>query len=137
MPVVKPFKKGGVEGSMMALSLRGKLTRASGFGWATFGDAWFDDINLMGGTYQRRNTGYNNLGYSPKREKKTYYIVARDMTSSNPRTPAQQAQRNKMKLAVEAWQQVPEEERKIWNRRGAKRGVYGYHAFLKWKLKEL
>lgn len=137
MPVVKSFNNKDPLDAMLAFSQRGRLGRGSGLGFYDFGKAVIGEFVALGGTYQRRVSGYNNKGRSAKRRPRTYYVRMRDCTPSNPRTPKQQAHRMRMRQAVSDWRNLTEAERQEWNRKAARVGRYGFNRFLSWRLKQL
>jgi hypothetical protein len=49
----------------------------------------------------------------------------------NPKTPAQMAQREKMRLAVPAWRNLTSEEKRVYNLRAGSKNMSGYNLFLK------
>lgn len=87
-----------------------KKTAASGSGFA--------------GIYQRQPTSKGQI----VRRLKLY-------APTNPRTEAQQANRQKIADAVEAWQGLTEEQRNQYNKRARFQPFTGYNLFIKEYLK--
>lgn len=108
---------------------RRKLGWGNGFGFMRFGDAKFGDSNRSAGIYQRRVTGYNQYGRNPNRPRKGYYVKMRKYRPTNPQTPAQQAQRQKMTDAILAWQGLTIPQQEVYNKRAIKQGRAGYLLF--------
>lgn len=52
-------------------------------------------------------------------------------TPSNPRTPAQQANRQKFAAAMLAWRSLTPEQREWYNKEGEKLKLYGVNLFLR------
>ena len=61
--------------------------------------------------------------------------LVRFMIPKNPRTEEQQAQRQKMSDAVEAWQNLTTEQKEVYNARSYGKKMSGYNLFLKEYLK--
>ena len=90
------------------------------FAYASFGDVEFGDGKIWSGIYRTDNvTGRTKYYREP------YYITR------NPRTPAQQAQRQKFADAVHAWQDLTEEEKMSYNERAKGKRLSGYNLFLR------
>lgn len=58
---------------------------------------------------------------------RTGTFISNYFPASNPQTPVQQTNRAKMTLAVIAWQDLKEEEKKEWNRRAWGRHMSGFN----------
>ena len=92
----------------------------SDYGYSVFGYNKYGDIILLSGIYRTDNvTGKTKCYREP------YYIP------KNPRSEAQQAQRQKYANGVVAWQALTEEEKEIYNKRAKHKKYSGYHLFLK------
>lgn len=89
------------------------------FGSSVLGDSFFGDMILLSGIYQNR-TAWDHVPIS--REK--YYIP------KNPRSDLQQANREKMAIAVAAWQALSSEEKKVYNQNAVGLHMSGYNLFL-------
>lgn len=121
--------------SMFGLQARGKAGAAGGFGFARFGSSKFGQTARTGGIYQRRVTGYNQVGVIAGRPRKTYYVKMRNYRPTNPQTPKQQAHRAKMTAAVAAWSSLTDIEKSRYNERGKRANKTGRNLFISWYLK--
>ena len=62
---------------------------------------------------------------------KTQYQYSRPFVkASNPRTPKQQKQRAKMTGGPQAWRNLPQKQKDIWNKKAKKYGKTGYILFI-------
>lgn len=116
MPVVEPF--GGTSWDdieqgrgIPGIEMRGSIGTPGGFGFMVFGWTEFGQIYGFGGVYQRRVSGYNNLGYSEGLPRRTYFVLMRHSHPSNPQTATQQSWRGNFAEAMQAWHDLTEEER--------------------------
>lgn len=123
------------ESSMFALQARGKTGRSGGFGFIRFGYSNFGATNFTGGIYQKRVTGYNHTGRIAGRKRRAYYVKMRPYRPTNPQTEEQQANRNKMALAVAAWSDLTPVEKSYYNERGKRYNKVGRNLFISWYLK--
>lgn len=121
--------KADVKRDTFSTEARRKLGWGNGFGFIRFADAKFGDSNRSAGIYQRRVTGYNQMGRIAGRVRKGYYVKMRKYRPTNPQTPAQQAQRQKMTDAILAWQGLTNEQQSVYNKRAIKQGRAGYLLF--------
>lgn len=80
---------------------------------------WPDPLNVFG-IYQMRNT---------KRGKRP--IKMKFYTPTNPRTTAQQANRQKFADAMSAWSALTEAEKAEYNERAKGRGTFGWGLFIR------
>ncbi len=48
----------------------------------------------------------------------------------DPKTPEQVNQRNKMAIAVSAWQSLSQEDKNVWQKRGINAPLTGYQLFI-------
>lgn len=125
VPIVKPIGFGGVaaiyNGEVMGGITQTKKTgRSCGIGGMRIGFGYLGDARLFQGIYQKRVTGYNNRGRIPGRVRRTYYMRLRSYRPSNPRTEVQQANRQKMADACEAWKNLTVDDIATYTRRGKK-----------------
>lgn len=121
--------------SMFALQVKGKGGPSGGFGFTRFGSCRFGNSNRLGGIYQKRVTGYNQTGRIAGRPRRSYYVKMRTYRPTNPRTPAQQANRAKMTAAVAAWTVLDPVEKSRYNERGKRDGAVGRNLFISWYIK--
>lgn len=123
MPKVKPIGFGGVaaimNGEVMGgITQRKKTGRSSGLGCMRVGFSFLGDSRLFQGVYQKRVTGYNHKGRIASRPRRSYYVRMRSYRPTNPRTELQQANRQKMADACEAWKSLTVVEKSVYNERG-------------------
>lgn len=140
MVKVKPMGQGGLEalfdGSTMAgLRQRGKVHDADGFGFLRYGHSSYGNKTSVGGVYQRRVTGYNNLGRRPGLPRRTYYVRMRYYRPTNPNTAKQQDRRRLFKEAVEGWQGLTTAEKQAYNNKAHGRPLSGYNLYIREKMK--
>ena len=96
----------------------------TGFGVASFGDDIFGNVILLSGIYRTDNvTGRTKFYREP------FYLT------KNPRTEAQQANRQKFADAVAAWQGLTSEQKNQYNIKAKGRHMSGYNLFLREYLK--
>lgn len=91
------------------------------------------DATVQKWVYQRVGKGFGNI---PMR--KPYDLqMRRHVIGLNPQTVPQQAQRNRLTVAVVAWQALTLEEKDVYNKRGV-RGyqLSGYNLFLREHIKK-
>jgi hypothetical protein len=90
------------------------------YGVAIYGFDIFADVIPLSGIYRTDNvTGETKVYREP------YYITR------NPRTSAQQAQRQKFGNAVRAWQALTQNDKNVYNTRAKYKPYSGYNLFLK------
>lgn len=109
-----------LKNSLFCLETRGKYGRPSGFGNVIFGASVFEKFDPLAGIYQKRPRKKGQIFVRMK-----YYIMPR----SN--TPAQQAQRQKIRDAINAWRALSFDEQIKWNKARKPRGCSGYQYFCK------
>ena len=99
--------------------LRGKYGPPTGVGdfWLGYSEAGNDDP--LSGVWQKRRT---LTGIKPCRMR--YYITP------NPRTVAQQANRNKLAQAIIEWNALTLEQQKVWNLKKRPVRCSGYNRFI-------
>lgn len=113
-------------GNKIAIEIRGKLGAGAGLGMCALGAFEAGFSNPFFGTYQIRKT----------KKSGEFQIVARDMTPSNPRTPRQQANRQRFAEAMRAWHALPDSEKKIWKEKRKFRTDRAHALFIKDFLKK-
>ena len=118
------------DGEMLALAMRKKYGNSNGFGFAIFGSTEFGDSLPLRGIYQGRLTGYNQMGRSPWRPRKRYFVVMRDYAPTNPRTVEQQARREAFADGASEWAGLTTEEKAEYNMRAKGRALSGYNLFM-------
>lgn len=136
MIITNPHEK------MMCDVASGMFHLPTGFGQSQFGYTHFGDQDVF---LKLSEYGSSHFGVEPfgniflftgvwktyRRNKKTFIVRNRWYCSKNPRTEAQQANRQKYADAVAQWQGLTSDQKKIYNERSKKRNLYGYHFFLK------
>jgi hypothetical protein len=120
---------------IVALSQRGRFTHSAGFGFGTFGLVRYGETQKIGGIYQRRRSGYNNFTGPPPANAPTYFVKMRSYGPTNPKTPIQMANRQKMTNATTAWQGLTDEEKSVYNKRASRKGRVGYFLFMSEHMK--
>lgn len=120
---------------IVALSQRGRFTHSAGFGFGCYGKVRYAEVQRIGGIYQRRRAGYNNLTGPPPPNAPTYFVKCRSYAPSNPQTPIQQANRAKMTNATSAWHNLTLEEKSVYNKRASRKGRVGYFLFMSEHMK--
>lgn len=92
----------------------------TGFGDSVLGVSKFCNAIPLSGIYRTDNvTGKTKFYREP------YYIT------KNPRTEAQQTQREKFASAVLAWQSLTQEQKNPYNMRAERMNLSGYNLFLR------
>lgn len=130
-------KEGGVlrNDALPGLAVHGAMDYSNGFGFMVFGKSRIGDPRQMSGVYQRRVTGYNQYGRSPLRERRTYFVKMRSYAPTNPRTPTQQAHRQKFADAWVSWHNLTTSEKAVYNERATKEGRRGAFLYVSEYLK--
>lgn len=123
--LVKAIGNGGVEAilageSMPGLRVTGKLSNGAGIGFGACGSIRIGDPRRNGGIYQKRR-GRNG----------EFYVKMKNYGPTNPRTPAQQANRERFSAAVAAWGHLTDSEKKAYNQRAGRQGRLGRWQFLR------
>lgn len=122
---VKTLGNGGVAallaGEVMpGLRTSGKLSNGGGIGFGACGSMRIGDPRRNGGIYQRRHE-----------KSGVYYVKMKNYAPSNPRTPAQQANRAKFAAAVAGWDNLTTEQKNAYNKRASRRGQIGRWLYLR------
>lgn len=129
---VQPFAQGRERGTldyrdMLATELRGRIGRSAGFGKLRFGAANFGDTRKLSGIYQGRRLSKDPSRYDPVSNPRYPFITMRTYRPTYANTEIQEENRGKFAAAVEFWQGLTDDEKAIYNERGAKRRVSGYN----------
>lgn len=140
MAKVKPIGFGGVAGvlngeTMAGITQRKKTGRSSGLGSMRVGFSYLGDFRFFQGVYQKRVTGYNHKGRIVGRPRRSYYVRMRSYRPTNPRTELQQANRQKMTDACEAWKNLTVVDKSDYNKRGKRQNRIGRMIFISEYLK--
>lgn len=117
------------------LAIKRRMGQSNGFGFATFGTARLGQSMNFGGIYQKRVTGYNQTGRIPGRKRKTYYVKMRSYAPTNPNTERQIARRTVFANAWQAWHELTDEEKSVYNKRANKINRVGWRLFISEYLK--
>ena len=120
---------------LVGLDQRGRFTHSAGLGFGTFGAVQYGETQKIGGIYQRRRKGYNNFSGSPPPNSPIYYVKMRSYAPTNPRTGAQQANRQKFKDAIDSWYELTTEQKNAYNKRATRNGRVGYFLYISEYLK--
>lgn len=129
---VQPFAQERTPGTldyrdMLSVELRGSVGRGTGFGKLRFAKGSYGDTRRIAGTYQRRKLSKDPSRYDPVSNPAYPIIAMRSMHPTYTNTEIQSEQRAKFAAAVAFWQGLTPEEKDVYNERGAKRNLYGYH----------
>lgn len=116
-------------------AITGRLGFSAGLGFYACGATRCGETQSHTGIYQKRVTGYNNRGRHAHLPRRAYYVRMRTYAPTNPRTPVQQANRQKMADAVAAWQSLTDVEKTVYTQQVKRPGTDGYRIFLSWYLK--
>ena len=87
---------------------------------------------VIGGSDIGRNDGLTGV-YQIRRTKRSgeIQVLSRDTTSGNPRTPEQQANRNRFGDAMRAWQSLPDSEKQKWKNKVKYTTTRGHNRFIR------
>lgn len=129
---VVPFVQNRTPGTldhrdMLSVEYRGSIGRGTGFGKLRFSAASFGDTRRIAGTFQRRRTSKDRSRYHPVDNPEYPVIGMRSYRPTYTNTEIQEENRAKMAAAVAYWQGLTDEEKAIYNERGNKKNLYGYH----------
>lgn len=117
--------------SLYSLSAHKKIGRVSFFGRAFFGFSYYgQEISKMADGAVISGVFRERVSYG-KRIKE----ILPFMYPSNPRTEAQQANRQKITNGVQAWKNLTEEEKSVYNKKAIGKRMSGYNLFLRQYLK--
>lgn len=120
---------------MAGLTQVQQIGKSCGFGFVRGGATQFGDDNHFSGVYQKRVTGYNNLGRRPHLPRKSYYVRMRTYRPTNPRTPAQQAKREIFAQVVQEWPRLTPAQKLVYCKRGDRLSRTGRSQFISEQLK--
>ena len=121
--------------STLVLRGRGKLGGAGGFGFARFGYSKLGQPAGEGGILHNRVTGYNNKVMRKGAARKRYQVRMRYYRPTNPRTPAQQAQRAKLSAAWQSWRALAPVEKSRYIERAKKNNRMPHAVYISWYMK--
>lgn len=129
---VMPFTPNRTRGEighsdMLSVELRGSIGRGTGFGKLRFSAANFGDTRRVAGTYQRRALSVDRSRYDTDTNFCYPVVATRTYRPTYQNTEIQEENRAKFAAAVAFWQGLTQEEKDVYNERGAKRDLYGYH----------
>ena len=131
MPFIKVLEK--IPGD----TIRGRMGFPNGFGWLTFGWSRFGDDNYYQGVYQiRHHREYDGVGgFNIEKKQNQFYM--KPAWPIQPPSTARDAQQNKFKTALSAWQALTDEEKAGYNKIASRSSRRGYDYFMSKKLKSL
>lgn len=129
---VQPFSQVRTRGTLdyrdlLAVELRGSIGRGAGIGKLRFGAANYGDTRRVAGTYQRRKLREDRSVYNASDNPAYPVIAMRTYRPTYSNTEIQAENRAKFAAAVAFWQSLTHDEKAVYNERGAKRNLYGYH----------
>jgi hypothetical protein len=90
------------------------------YGYRTFGRVIFGTDDIRAGIYQRRH----NKG-------KVVYARLKFYNPANPKTVPQQANRTKFAQGMQAWVNLTQNQKDVYNERSKTYGLHGVNLFLK------
>jgi len=106
--------------ALVSLKTTGKFGYSGGFGMLRNGKARYGFYHKWCGIYhiQTSSTG-------------KFQAIVNFYTPTNPRTPAQQAQRARYGAAIGAYRALTDAQKKYYAKAGSTRGLRGYEYFVK------
>lgn len=131
MPFIKVCEK------IPAETIRKRLGKPNLFGWCIFGWSEFGDDNPYSGVYQqRRNRKWDGIGgFIIGKVQKNFY--QKPAWPVQPPSAARDAQQAKFKTALQMWQALTNEQKKVYNQIANRRSRRGYDYFMSKTLKSL
>ena len=124
MPIINPTNE------FYSLGIRKRYGTPVYFGSGYYGWTKYGNDNPKYGVYRRVVRRGNYWTKTEQIRKGTGYVKQVYFQGSQPRTPEQQANRNKFAQAVAQWQLLTLEEKSVYNRLAIGENKYGYHIFL-------
>lgn len=112
---------------MLCTSIRGTTGRGTGFGRLRFSATSFGDTRRIAGTYQKRAVSKDPTRYDPDTNPRYPNIAMRTYRPTYTNTEIQAENRYKMQQAVLFWQGLTNEEKSMYDERGAKVNLPGYN----------
>lgn len=111
----------------LCLTIRGSTGRGTGFGRYRFSASSFGDIRTVSGIYQRRKLRKDHSVYNDQTNPAYPYIAMRTYRPTYSNTEIQAENRAKFAAAVAYWQGLTDEEKSLYDQRGAKHSLPGYN----------
>ena len=121
----------------LGLQIRKRLGLPNMFGWIIPGWSQFGDDNEFAGVYQQRyrRLDFWSADYTPKGKRGNFRM--RPAWPIQPASSARDAQQAKFKTALQAWQDLTDEEKQAYNTYASKFSKRGYDYFMHKKLLDL
>lgn len=107
-----------------SLEIRGEYGAPCGLGEFYCGWSRVGELDPMAGVYQKR-----------PRKRGQIFVKMRHCIIPNPRTPAQQARREKFAQALLAWRALSFEDQVVWNKKNYPSHMSGYNRFIRHFMK--
>ena len=129
---VAPFVQNREPGKLdhrdtLCVRIWGTTGRGTGFGRLRFSAASFGDTRRIAGTYQRRKLSVDPTRYNPETNIKYPNIAVRTYRPTYSNTEIQEENRLKFAAAVAYWQGLTDEEKSMYDKRGASRNLPVYN----------
>lgn len=129
---VQPFAPNRTRGQidhrdLLSVELRGTTGRGTGFGRLRFSAASFGDTRRIAGTYQRRKLSVDRTRYDHNITLEYPVVAMRTYRPTYSNTVIQEEQRAAFAAAIEYWRTLTDEEKELYNARGAKLQMSGYN----------
>jgi hypothetical protein len=105
--------------ALYSLKTSGKFGYSGGFGMLRLGKARYSFYHKLCGIYHTQTSSTGK-----------FQAIVNFYTPTNPRTPAQQAQRAKYGAAVGAYRALTDAQKKAYSKAGSTRGLRGYEYFV-------
>jgi len=105
--------------ALVSLKTIGRFGYSGGYGVMRHGRARHGFYSKYAGIYFTQTTPYER-----------YPAIKQFYTPTNPRTPAQQAQRHKFGVAVGAYRALTDTQKKYYSKAGSARQLTGYVYFM-------
>lgn len=127
----------GVCEKIPAETIRKRLGKPNLFGWIIFGWSEFGDDNPVSGVYQqRRNRKWDGVGgFIIGKVQKNFF--QKPAWPVQPPSAARDAQQEKFRTALSAWQALTNEQKLLYNQIARKKQKRGYDYFMSKTLKSL
>lgn len=127
-PLAKKREPGKLDyGEMLSLNMWGSMGRGAGFGRLRFAKGNYGDTRRIAGTYQRRRLSTDPNRYDPETNPAYPVIAMRSYRPTYANTAQQDENRKKFKAAVEYWHSLTDLEKELYDERGARKQLGGFH----------
>jgi hypothetical protein len=153
MPFINCFEK------IPAIKIRKRMGRPMSYGWIIYGWSQYGEDNKMAGVYQQRYRRlnfwqglvtsfyglkkYGSAQYGDsslhsenlKGKKKNFFM--RPCWPTQPASAKRDAQQAKFKIAIGMWQNLTNEQKMVYNKKGSRERRKGFEIFMSKTLKAL